>query len=279
MLQRIASKSDVVIECADADHIRSNQALLAGLKQRHEKKGTTPILIHTSGTGVLADNAGGMYGSDTIYYDSDSDQIERLEPGRPHRNVDLNVVAADREGYVKTYIILPSTVYGLASGPLVDVGVMNPQSQQIPVLVRTSLDRQQAGMVGRGYNYHPNVHIDEAADLYRVIMEASLSGQDIGHGREGYYFAENGEHTMYEIAERMGEELYCMRLAKTATPSPFTKEELQRYFQGSDNLGTNVRCRAERSRAIGWKPWRRTRDMLDSIKPEIDYILAGRKLT
>ena len=32
---------------ADADHIRSNNALLAGLKQRHEKKGTTPILIHT----------------------------------------------------------------------------------------------------------------------------------------------------------------------------------------------------------------------------------------
>ena len=133
-----------------------------------------------------------------------------------------------------------------------DTGVMNPQSQQIPILVRTSIGRQQAGMVGRGVNYHPNVHIDEglppasqklseykvqlltltAADLYRVIIEASLSGQDIGHGREGYYFAENGEHTMYDIAERMGEELYGMGLARTATPSSFTREELQRYFHG-----------------------------------------------
>ena len=49
-------------------------------------------------TGVLADSAGGMYGSDTIYYDSDPEQIEALEPTRPHRNVDLNVVAADKEG-------------------------------------------------------------------------------------------------------------------------------------------------------------------------------------
>lgn len=65
------------------------------------------------------------------------------------------------QGYVKTYIVLPSTIYGLASGPLVDAGLQNSHSQQIPTLVKTSLDRGRAGMVGAGKNIWPNVHIDE----------------------------------------------------------------------------------------------------------------------
>lgn len=51
-------------------------------------------------------------------------------------------------GYVKTHIILPSTIYGIVSTPLVDLGVQNPRSQQIPALVNASLDRKQGGMVG-----------------------------------------------------------------------------------------------------------------------------------
>jgi hypothetical protein len=59
------------------------------------------------------------------------------------------------------YIILPSTIYGIASGPLVDLDLQNSHSQQIPALVKSSLDRGQGGMVGLGKNIWPNVHIDE----------------------------------------------------------------------------------------------------------------------
>ena len=51
-------------------------------------------------------------------------------------------------GYTKTYIVLPSTIYGIASTALVDMGVQNPRSKQIPALVDASLDRKQGGMVG-----------------------------------------------------------------------------------------------------------------------------------
>ncbi len=58
-------------------------------------------------------------------------------------------------------MVLPSTIYGLARGPLVDAGIMNPQSQQIPALIIASLQRKRAGMVGEGKNIWPNVHIQD----------------------------------------------------------------------------------------------------------------------
>ena len=64
-------------------------------------------------------------------------------------------------GYVRTFIVVPSTIYGIAQGPLVDLGIQNPYSIQIPALIRASLDRGQAGMVGQGKNLWPNVEIGE----------------------------------------------------------------------------------------------------------------------
>ncbi|KAI0671513.1 NAD-P-binding protein [Trametes maxima] len=297
-LETIASESDVVIECADADHIGSTKAFLAGFKRRHELTGKTPILIHTSGTAVLSDNAAGMYNTSTIYHDADNEQMDTIAPTQPHRNVDLTVAAADKEGYVKTYIVLPSTIYGLAAGPLVDAGIVNPRSMQIPALIRASLDRKQAGMVGEGRNIHPNVHIDDGqlhaflrreapaltsvpfsvSRLYTAILAAALLGADVGHGREGFYFAENGEHTLLDIAQAIGAALKDMGHASSAEPSTFTREELDKYFGGSESLGTNVRCRAERGRALGWTPLKTSEDMLLSIKPEIEDVLSwGRK--
>lgn len=40
--------------------------------------------------------------------------------------------------------------------------------------------------------------------------------------------------------------------------------------QGSDYLGSNSRCRANRSRAIGWKPVKTKEDMLASIITEVE---------
>lgn len=62
--------------------------------------------------------------------------------------------------------MLPSTIYGLATGPLVDAGIVNPQSQQIPRLIDVGKKRGQAGMVGEGKNMWPNVHIDDGELLF-----------------------------------------------------------------------------------------------------------------
>jgi hypothetical protein len=107
--------------------------------------------------GVLTDNAMGMFAYDTIYRDDDADQMESLPPTQPHRTVDLEVVNAARFirfifnervaqrslviSYVKTYIVLPSTIYGVATGRLVDVDVQHSHSQQLPTLIKAGLAR------------------------------------------------------------------------------------------------------------------------------------------
>jgi hypothetical protein len=64
-----------------------------------------------------------------------------------------------------TYIILPSTIYGIATGKLVDLGVQHSHSQQLPGLIKAALARGQAGMVGEGKNIWPNVNIEEGKHL------------------------------------------------------------------------------------------------------------------
>lgn len=203
-------------------------------------------------------------------------------------------------GYVKTYIVLPSTIYGRAVGSLVDAGLQNNRSQQIPGLVRISLDLRRPAMVGEGKNIWPNVHISEGAhygpcpsvffanlsftvtDLYILLVDL-LIPHDVGpehispnindpafaHGVSGYYFAENGEHTLYSISETIGSILVDMKKTSDPRPRPLSEAEAKKYFpDGGTMTGANARCKGDRSRAIGWKPKKGTKDMLASIRQE-----------
>ncbi|KAF8438924.1 hypothetical protein L210DRAFT_3646462 [Boletus edulis BED1] len=275
LLEQQASESDVVFTCADADHVRACEAILRGLKKRHETTGTVPILVHTSGTGVLIDKAKGMYAYDTIWDDADPDQLETLPDTQLHRNVDLLVVAADKQGYARTHIVLPSTIYDFATGSLVTMGIQNPRSVQIPRLVSASITRKRAGMVGLGLNKWPNVHIDDVADLYIVLYDAILDGR-ASHGREGLYFGENGEHVLRMVSEKIGEVFVELGVSSPDEGVPTSFDETD-YARPENRfllqLGTNSRCKANRARALGWKPKYTTEDMLKSIRGEVEWQL------
>ncbi|KAG2067904.1 NAD(P)-binding protein [Suillus decipiens] len=268
-----ARGSDVVFACADADDLPAAKAILLGLKQRHDETDKVPILIHTSGTGVLADDAAGNYATDKIYSDLDIPMIESLPKTQPHREVDIEVVAADQKGYVRTYIVSPSTIYGIANTPLVKLGIQNPYSLQIPSLIKASIDRKQGGVVGKGLNLWPNVHIDDIATLYTTIFDAAMKGPDeAGHGREGFYFGANGEHRVGRISEMIAELLYEMKVGKSPEPTTFTEEELRKYF-GGPYIGSNSRVRAERALLIGWKPVHSVDSLWASLKPETEAMV------
>ena len=66
-----------------------------------------------------------------------------------------------RTGYVRTYIVLPPTIYGKPTGKLYDLGISNPHSIQIPAAIRASLDRGQGGVVGEGKNIWSHVELNE----------------------------------------------------------------------------------------------------------------------
>jgi len=102
------------------------------------------------------------------------DQIEGLPITQIHRDVDLAIVEADKEGYVKSYIVIPSTIYGLAKTRFVDAGIQNRHSVQIPTLIGASIARGQGGMVGLGKNFWPNVEIHERKLLHDLGRHVSV---------------------------------------------------------------------------------------------------------
>ncbi|KAK0439027.1 uncharacterized protein EV420DRAFT_1203380 [Desarmillaria tabescens] len=275
LLEDSAANADAVVAMADCDDLRGAEATLRGIKRRFEQTGKAPVFINTSGTGVLSDNSGGLKATETIYDDLNPDQIETLPITQIHRPVDLAIVNADKEGYAKTYIILPSTVYGLSSGRLADAGIHNRQSIQVPSLISASLDRGRAGMVGEGKNLWPNVEIHDQADLYLKLYDAIVDGKNpaLGHGREGFYFGASGEHLLYDLSLHLGAVLVELGKATEKEPTSFTKEEMAKYFGSLDFLGSNSRCVVNRSKAIGWAPKKTTKDLFASLKPGVEMIL------
>jgi len=269
----LSANANVVINTADSDNLEAVKAILRGLKLHHDKTGGVPIFIHTSGTGVLMDNAAGLHDTDVVYVDTNPEQIESLPVTAAHRPVDLEVVAADKQGYVRTYIVLPPTIYGIATGKLYDLGIANRHSIQIPIAIKTSLDRGQGGVVGEGKNIWPHVEIQELVDLYQILFDATLSDPNLPHGREGYYFAENGEYKLYDLAKGYSQALYDVGKGKSPDPTSFSADEVQKYF-GAPWLGGNSRCKAERARTLGWKPTKTTNNFFESIRPEVEAIIA-----
>ena len=132
---------------------------------------------------------------------------------------------------MRTYIILPSTIYGIVSNPLVDAGIMNPISQQVPGLIKAALGRGRAGVVGKGLAYWPSVHIDDTADLFIVLFDAIRKNPEgVDHGYNGYYFGENGEHLWSELSNEIGRVLVELGVQTEAEPTAFSEEELIKYW-------------------------------------------------
>lgn len=74
------------------------------------------------------------------------------------------------------------------------------------------------------------------ADLYIVLLESIWSNPATGHGREGIYFGENGEHSLYEIGKAVGEAMVDLGKSEFSEPTTFTKEEINKYFGVGDFL-------------------------------------------
>ena len=73
----------------------------------------------------------------------------------------------------------------------------------------------------------------KVADLYIVLYNSIVSNPATGHGREGIYFGENGEHTFYDMSKAIGEALMTAGKVDNPEPTTFTKEETDKYFRVS----------------------------------------------
>ncbi|CAK9785269.1 NAD-P-binding protein [Cutaneotrichosporon oleaginosum] len=284
LLEDQASKHDMVVNTANADGEAETAAILRGMARRTRESGERAVLIHTSGTGVLSDTADGEYAGDKIYTDylADTTQVppwhalSTLPDTQLHRSVDLAIERAAEAGHVRAYIVAPSTIFGIADNAFVRAGLANPQSQQMPYLIRVSAARGRATTVGPGKNIWNIVHTDDQADLFGLVYKHSLT-DETNPTEPQYFIGENGEYVIRDAAEAIGRELETRGLVGSAAPEPLSKDELGKYYNGSTFLGSNSRGRGVRSRKIGWEPKYGLNDFFKSLKADVEMTLESRR--
>eukprot|EP01118_Nematostelium_gracile_P014502 TRINITY_DN566_c0_g1_i1.p1 TRINITY_DN566_c0_g1~~TRINITY_DN566_c0_g1_i1.p1 ORF type:complete len:331 (+),score=86.49 TRINITY_DN566_c0_g1_i1:117-1109(+) len=268
IIKEAASKSDVVIDTASADHPIGAQALVDGLRIKAKEGGKRPIFIHTSGTGVLIDleNPGFGQVGGKIYSDDKAEDFSTLPDTRWHRNVD-QIVEAGSDA-IDTIIVIPPTIWGVGTGQF------STHSQQIPFLINSALQNKQVYQVGNGKNIWHHIHVVDLADLYLTLLKAALKGE-APLGADGYYLAENGHFEWGQIATAAAKKLEQHGLgdgtAHSTTLDNYRSLFIDRGVDPNLIIGSNSRGVAIKGRKLGWSP--KHTELFESVAEEVDYYL------
>lgn len=228
LLAQAADEADAVINAAKADDHGSAETMLSAIANSGK------AFIQTSGSSIVGDMAGGA-ASDAVY--DEETPVDPL-PGRAGRvATDKMVLAA--EGYgVRPVVICPSLIYGHGHG-------VNRDSIQVPWMIALARKHGVAKHIGPGENIWSNVHIDDLVTLYLLALRDAPAG--------AFYYAENGENSMREVAQAISR-----MLGYDSGPEAMTLEEAaEEWGEGAANytFGSNSRVRAARARTeLGWRP-------------------------
>ncbi|KAI9660409.1 MAG: hypothetical protein M1821_009759 [Bathelium mastoideum] len=281
------ARNDITIHTATADHLPSVEAVIAGIKQRTQN-GQSATFIHTSGTSVLSDGAGGEFKGDKIYYDDKPEEIDALDDNAPHRPIDLAIVRARKELGNAAKMVIMTREY--AHHQLQSVNVEQSQAPEIygwnpkherltiqfPTLARFALKHGFSGHVGKGLSVESQIHVLDLARAYMVLLHwlEKTSPEEVL--KNPYFFCENGkEFSWREVAEEIGKALF--EAGKIKSPEPRTiPEDLYKDLFGEFTvavIGLNSRSRAVRLRELGWQPTEK--GIWESLRQdEIPAILA-----
>jgi nucleoside-diphosphate-sugar epimerase len=238
LLAKIASEADAVINAASSDERGAVEAMLAALA------GSGKAFLHTSGSSIVGDKAGGEAGNKV--YDEQT-PIEPL-PGRVERVAIDRLVLASADRGVRAVVLCPTMIYGSGRG-------VHRESIQVPRLIEVARKYGVARHVGRGENLWSNVHIDDVVSLYLLALEKAPAG--------AFYFAENGENSYREIGQAISR---MLGFGASTKPMPMS-EAIVDFGEGAAqfSMGSNSRVRALRARReLGWKPAGRA--LLDEIE-------------
>jgi len=270
----IASEFDVILHTAHADHVSGAQALIAGLEKRAATSSSKPILIHTSGTGVLIDKheQKGKYKSNKIYSDGDLSTYHALPSTQLHKNVDDIVLDAGRRGKIDAIIICPPTIWGTGQGEF------NTHSIQVPLLAKVCIEAKSGLLLEDGINTWSMIHVADLSAAYLKLLDAAIQGTLPTDPMGRYFFVENGEYEQRQVAQVVTKLLYEKGKVEKSEPKIFTAEEASQRDGGTKNIvpmtGGNSRSRAVLIRKLGWEAKRGgNKEFLDSIKDDVDYII------
>jgi nucleoside-diphosphate-sugar epimerase len=268
LITKEVADADIVLHCADCDHMASATAIVAGLA-RSEKQ---TYFIHTSGTGVLAfeDFEQGTYGirREKVYDDWDGiGEVTSLPDSALHRNVDKVVLAASQASTnIHTAIVCPPCIWGPGRGP------DKQRSVQVYDLTRAALKRHKGFVINEGVNVWTEVHVQDLSNVYLALVTAALSpdGGKATWNDKGYYFTENGQFSWGELSQKLTKLMFDKKLINSNEVDHLDKDDTDKLKPwGSYLWGTNSLCKATRAEKLfGWKPAQKK--LFDSLSEIVD---------
>ena len=219
-----ARGADAVVNAASSDDREAVDALLKALE------GSGKAFLHTSGSSVVADQAGGEP-SEAIF---DEDRIPAPTLDKAARAaLDQAILSASG---TRSVILCNSLIFGDALGP-------QARSVQLPLLIDLAQETGQARYIGRGLNRWSNVHIADVVDLYLIALEKAPPGT--------FAFVESGEAAFRDMAQSIADALGQGEPASMSIEAAVARWGRPRALF---SLASNSRVRSLRTRAWGWSP-------------------------
>ncbi|KAI1638202.1 NAD dependent epimerase/dehydratase family protein [Biscogniauxia mediterranea] len=285
----VAAEHDLVINTTLGFHAASAQALLRGLAQRKASTGRDVWMVHTSGQSNLSEQTFSRTYMEKIpgrEFDDAVDDVYSYEKEREalhpylQRSTELGVIDTGLELGVKTLVIMSPTIYGLGSGPF------NKISIQIPTYIRTALAHGRAIVVGSGDNVNDKVHVEDLADLYKIVALDILGngGKKCPVGKRGIIFSGTGRFSWREVAQQVADACYeegkisdkqveSVSLAEAARL--FTSYAADKVDEGNVELGLagNARTVATVAKTLGWEPTRGEEEWRKGFRDDLKEIL------
>ncbi|MEK6245461.1 MAG: NAD-dependent epimerase/dehydratase family protein [Pseudomonadota bacterium] len=228
VVRNAARIADAVINCANADDPFVVAAIVEGLA------GSGKAFLHTSGSSVVGDKAAGKFSPNVHHEDT---PLEPLPEKIQRFAVQRAVLASSSQG-VRSVVLCPCLIYGRGRGA-------NPDSIQVPNLIRQAVKSGVPRYIGDGENIWSTVHIEDVAGAYLLVLEAARAGS--------FYFIENGEASLKSIVESIARLIGAKR-----SPESWSIDEAVAEWGPQAawfSLGGNSRVSAEKARKmLGWKP-------------------------
>ncbi|KAJ5490804.1 hypothetical protein N7539_002371 [Penicillium diatomitis] len=237
----------------------------------------------TSGTSILGDHPyTGNPNPQKIWSDINDDifHMEMYHPERYGQRVtDIAVVETGQALGVKTYIVVPPTIYGKGSGPFATL------SQQVPNLARFARKLGVSPVIEGGQGTWNHVHISDLSRLYLQLFRAIQEQPTwLPSGPRAIFFAESGEHTWLQVSQGIAGALKRHNLLATAEVKQVSLQEAADYITGGDvnfveiTLASkkihSARARADFARErLGWSPSHGDEEFLNHFEAELDSML------
>lgn len=165
---------------------------------------------------------------------SDTEEIYSIEKSLEasemyaQRANDIAVVDTGLEVDVKTYIIMSPTIYGLGTG------LFNRISIQLPTLIRSAIQSEQAEVIGDGKASWGHVSIEDLALLYELILAKVITCGDVPTGKSGIFFSETGHHTWLHLAEEIAKTGFELGALKSAEVRSISLQDAADRWTGSN---------------------------------------------